>query len=166
MEALLYLFLYTSWIWIPFFLVCGIYQPTYACFELYVMKRMNSSYAIGLKRYLMSVVGYFVFLAFSIQYGDLFGGLDDLILFQLIILPWAFIIWFHSYTKDWKKKLKNIEAYDQEALLNEAHPDRLLLDSFPKKKFEFKAPQLSQQKDVVKPRATKIVQLPLLTLSK
>lgn len=113
----------------------GVFQPIDAVVRLLKTKRKDSQYATGLKRYLMAVIGYFVvlFMMFSneqsVNYSVLLPN-------YLMILPWAYAIWYIIHIRVWKKKRKNIEAFDRVKLMEAPHEDRLILDAYPKKKIQ------------------------------
>ncbi|MEM9547023.1 MAG: hypothetical protein AAGA77_13665 [Bacteroidota bacterium] len=110
----------------------GIVQPIGAICRLASTRRKSSLYAIGLKRYLIGVFIYFLGLYSLIQLEA--QTLSDFKIFYLYVIPWAFAIWYIRHIRLWKKKFKNIKEFDREKLLNASHKDRLLLDTYPRKK--------------------------------
>ena len=152
------------WLYFVGLIAFGILQPLKAVCELLGVKRYSSKYAIGLKRYLTAVVGYFAFLHLMIKYGDLFGGLFDFIGFYVTILPLAFVIWNIRFYRKWDRQMKNIQEYDRMKILEAPHPDRLLLDSFPKKKMKLKSPIKASRK--IKANEAVVLALPILNKAK
>jgi len=146
------------------YILMGFLQPIAAICRLLSEKRLDSSYAIGLKKYLLSVTGYFIILFFMIQIEPFY---DILYLFQfyLLVAPWSLAIWYIRHIRTWKKKRKNIRAYDKLQLLNAPHEDRLLLESYPKKTIKIKNSIGLRNKDFVNIRTAKIRKLPSLIMN-
>jgi len=143
----------------------GIVQPVAAICRILCAERFDSEYTIGLKKYLLSVLFYFLFLYWVIQNGTGFNQFS-FIQFYLLILPWAFVNWYICHIRKWKKKRNNIAAYDKIQLLNAPHEDRLLLESYPKKKIQFKHPISNQYNEIKEIKKTIIRSLPNLTIAK
>ena len=117
-------------LYILFYIGMGIFQPLMAIIRLLQIKRYNSTYAIGIKRYLWMVIGYFILMYFFIEL-DNYNNFMGLYTF---ILPWALAIYYMRHIFIWSKKNKRIQAFDEDQKLLLPHEDRLILDSFPQRK--------------------------------
>ncbi len=127
------------YVYILTYITLGFAQPIAAICRLLAAERLDSAYAIGLKKYLLAVVLYFLVL-FGAMGSGLFYNAPTINMLYLFVLPWAYAIWYIRHIRAWKKKLKNIAEFDNQQLLNAPHEDRVLLDSFPKKKVHLKHP--------------------------
>jgi Ca2+/Na+ antiporter len=148
------------------YLAMGFVQPITAIIRLLGAERRDSTYAIGLKRYLFSVVFYFILLIGIVNVNVNVHHRDEFLCYYLLALPWIFSIWYMRHLYIWKKKRENIIAYDTLQSIKAPHEDRLLLDSYPKKNIQLDK-QLLENK--IKPRDTKktiIRKLPTLILAK
>ena len=145
------------------YIVLGFIQPIGAICRLLGEQRLDSNYAIGLKKYLFAVSTYFAILFLMSKFEPFY---DILYIFQiyLLLIPWAFIIWYIRHVRIWRKKRQNISAYDQLQLLNTPHQDRLLLDSYPKKKVCFKQLNRMEDDDFSPNKTAKIRVLPNLKM--
>ena len=117
------------------FIALGFAQPIAALLRIIVAPRQSSSYAIGLKRYLLGVAIYFMILALLLSF-DTYGAINGLLFFYLFILPWAYIIWYTHHIRYWSKKRKNIVAFDQEYCLKGQSQELTLLHTYPTKKIK------------------------------
>jgi len=138
MEAFISMFYMLFFFYIVFYIGLGIVQPLLAICRLIRAKRKDSNYAIGLKRYLLTVLSYF-FLWFLFAKFQAYMN-ETFMFFYLMIFPWVIAIRYYRFVKKWDGIHKNIKAYDQLQSLNAPHQDRMLLDTFPKKKISFSYP--------------------------
>jgi len=149
----LYIILYVS---------LGFVQPIGAIIRLLSARRLDSEYAIGLKKYLLGVVMYF-FIMFFAGITGLFNETFFINCVYLFLVPWFYAIWYIRHIRKWKEKRKNIVAFDKLQLLNAPHEDRLILESYPSKKINLKSllPRKCENR-----KKTIIRQLPILTKAK
>ena len=137
MEILYGIFALLFYSYFLVFIGMGIVQPIAAVIRIIQAKRKDGPYVIGLKRYLIAVIVYLI-IFFNLV-GHPIPNFGFWLLYAHII-PWIFAIWYISHIRFWKKKMNNIIAYDRELLLNKPNEDRLLLDSYPKKKVQLNKP--------------------------
>lgn len=132
-----------------FYIGMGIVQPIGAIIRILGAKRKDSTYVIGLKRYLLAVLAYFIVLITCIGY-----DLDVIAPFIAMVLPWAYAIWYFMHIRTWRKKRKNIKAYDKMRIIEAPIPARLLLDAYPRKRITLKKYRLDLE--TLKPKASPI----------
>lgn len=150
------------YIYFLLFIGMGIVQPLAAIIRLLGERRRDSKYALGLKRYLVSVILYFFILHFLVSFFP--DNLYDFKTFYVLVLPWFLAIYYMHHVYSWKRKRKNIKAFDKLQLLNAPHEDRLLLDTYPKK--QIKLEHLITPKNKAKSKKAIIRKLPILELAK
>lgn len=114
--------------YLVFYFLMGLTQPFLALNRLYSAERKDSSYALGLKRYLLAVVAYFLILILCC-YFDSFDGPSAVA--YCMILPWYLAIWYIMHTRKWDEKLKNIKKYEELQKKALPHPDRVALMTNP-----------------------------------
>jgi len=118
--------------WILGLMILGIVQPFSAVIRLITVKRWDSTYAIGLRRYVAVVFSYFAIMKTLGIY-----AVDPSVFapfFYVYILP-ALIAWrYYRHVSKWDKAYKNIESFDNMKTLEAPHPDRLELMALPTKK--------------------------------
>ena len=163
MEIIYAIFAVLFWLYFLTFIGLGFYQPISAIIRLLSVKRKDSPYAIGLKKYLLAVSFYLLifFSGASMKIGHGWFALTSIYTF---IVPLFFAIWYFKFIRKWKKKRKNIREFDRQLLINAPHPDRLLLESFPKKKLQLQSSLIGKQK--VEKKEARILSLPILTKAK
>ena len=83
-----------------------------------------------------------------------------------MILPWTLAIFYMHHVYSWRIKRKNIKAFDTEHALMAPHKDRLLLDTYPKKKVTIEASAKKNRWRSIPKRETVIRELPVLEFSK
>ena len=159
MELVMGIFSITFFFYILAFITIGLAQPIDAMVRLAKAKRTDGLYAIGLKRYLVAVAAHLLIWIGLVQ-SDMYVNFSFWV-FYLQIIPWIYAIWYISHVRFWDKKLKNIEDFDRDRLINAPHSDRLLLDSYPKRKVQLKNPTAPVPRLKLKPPAV-IKQLPIL----
>lgn len=141
------------------YLILGIIQPVGAVYRLFREKRLDSHYAIGLKRYLAAVALYFLIPLLTIQVADIQEWFIINSIYTFII-PWAFALWYFRHIRKYKKQKQNIRAYDKLQLLSAPHEDRLLLESYPTKRISINQLIVKRSKALLVERKTKIRALP------
>jgi len=155
--AILFILLFLSYILMAFI------QPIAAICRLYLERRKDSSYAIGLKKYLLSVVIYFVILIPLVSFEPQ-PELLPLFQFYILVVPLCMAIWYINHIRTWRKKKKNIRAFDEMQLLNAPHEDRLLLESYPSKKIHINNFNSRSSAKITKQRKAKIRMMPSLLM--
>lgn len=104
----------------------GIVQPIAGVIRLLSVKRYSSKYAIGLKRYLMVVVAYFLIRPIIYRY-----FIDEVHIFYLFGVSFIIAIGYMRHIWIWRKKRQRIEAYDKMKMLNVPCKERLELERMP-----------------------------------
>ena len=135
MEVLFYIFQPLAIFYIYALLILGFVQPISAIVRIIMAKRKDSTYAIGLKRYLGYVLCYFLLLNPIIIFTE-YTRLEYIGLTYLFFIPAVFAFWYIRYISKWTRKWKNIKDYNTIKSLSAPHPDRIKLESFPTKKYK------------------------------
>ena len=93
------------WLYFLAYILMGFYQPIDAICRLLKSRKVDTDYTKGLKKYLLSVIVYFLILI-GMYAGQPHFDVEGFVIFNLFFLPWCFSIWYIIHIRIWNDKIE------------------------------------------------------------